>query len=465
MSWSWPVPNRVPWEIPTGTHPGAFGALRKHDIHTGIDLYAPEGDPVHAVESGVVLKIGNFTGYEAGSDWWNPTRYVLVKGISGVVCYGEVEENENLMPGDEVKKSQRIGTVKQVLKKDKGQPMSMLHLELYEQGFEGEPVWWKLNEQKPEPLRDPTKLLRTAWLKVTDRFHRDTPQPPTDPAERKRLVCWLIEHPLWKHPVTIKQPPGGRRRKMEPVEGSKFFSLEAEGPDWVDYEFMDGSIQECASFIYTYVDPTEERCQGPSIPEGDDRDTDFRVWVETGGWYDQSLDSNVPAPDGGWTQWNKWIGCHDIDLDCGGSTMEECLINLAMKVRWFYGDAGRDQRPDVPGQCRGTFDERGLGKYDPKYRPGCRTAGDGFCKTCGYRMDPECEHHVVQPSKVYPDGSVDGACTECGEAGFPIGDKSYEAFSETPEDRHRCSLRRMVDQGLTYTEALAASLADLPEET
>ena len=70
---------------------GKFGAVRKYDVHTGVDLYCESGSAVHAVEDGIVVNIENFTGPLAGSSWWNDTKSVLIEGKYGVVCYGEIE--------------------------------------------------------------------------------------------------------------------------------------------------------------------------------------------------------------------------------------------------------------------------------------------------------------------------------------------------------------------------------------
>lgn len=160
--WGWPVPGFVPPEIPSGSHDGAFGVVRAHDIHTGVDLYCPEGTVVHAVEDGRVVRSGMFTGPDAESEWWLPTEYLFVEGASGVVCYGEIALDTEVSASPEVKKGQRLGTVLTVLKKDKGKPMSMLHLELYEPGYRGEPVWWHHGEPRPAGLMDPTVKLRQA---------------------------------------------------------------------------------------------------------------------------------------------------------------------------------------------------------------------------------------------------------------------------------------------------------------
>lgn len=137
-------------------HPGSFGAIRKYDIHTGVDLYCYEGTPVVAIEDGIVISIEDFTGPKADSPWWNPTQAVLVKGSSGVVCYGEV--STSLSIGDALKAGSLIGDVIPVLKKDKGTPQSMLHFELYTNDFK-ETVWWYHGEPQPETLLDPTNLL------------------------------------------------------------------------------------------------------------------------------------------------------------------------------------------------------------------------------------------------------------------------------------------------------------------
>lgn len=141
-------------EIPISPHPGSFGAIRKHDIHTGIDLYAPEGTNVYAVEDGIVVNVEAFTGPNVGSPWWNETHAILIEGRSGVILYGEMEPL--VKNGECVNSGDLIGKVKTVLRKDKGNPMSMLHFELYKHGTK-ESVWW--HTEKPDCLMNPTDLL------------------------------------------------------------------------------------------------------------------------------------------------------------------------------------------------------------------------------------------------------------------------------------------------------------------
>lgn len=154
--WKWPLPDRpLAWS----DAPGQFGAVRRHDIHTGIDLYCPAGSLVTAVESGTVVSVEDFTGPNAGSPWWLPTKAVLVEGASGVVVYGEVEPL--LAEGSHVLRGSAVGKVLRVLRRDKGRPLAMLHLELMVPGSRTT-LWWKLNQPRPEALLDPTELLNAA---------------------------------------------------------------------------------------------------------------------------------------------------------------------------------------------------------------------------------------------------------------------------------------------------------------
>lgn len=135
---------------------GDFGAVRKHDIHTGIDLYCKENETVYAIETGIVQKIQPFTGKKAGSGWWHDTEYIGVLGKSGYIIYGEI--TPLVKEGDKVLAGQAIAQVKTVLKKDKGRPMNMLHLELYSKVV-NDPFIWNLNEEKKPELLDPKILL------------------------------------------------------------------------------------------------------------------------------------------------------------------------------------------------------------------------------------------------------------------------------------------------------------------
>lgn len=169
----WPLPGHHT-DIPqSNDHPGSFGARRKYDVHSGVDLYAPQGQRVVAIENGVVVSVEPlFTGGEDtpkdpdGTPIWLPTAAVLVEGASGVIAYGEIQPAVTMQSGIAVKQGDEIGTILQVLKpKKNGQPFknpanspTMLHLELYKTGTR-KTTYWQLDEQRPQDLLDPTPLL------------------------------------------------------------------------------------------------------------------------------------------------------------------------------------------------------------------------------------------------------------------------------------------------------------------
>jgi len=146
------------YEIPYGNHVGAFGVERRFDVHKGVDLYANQGDPIFAVEPGIVSLIRPFTGLSANSPWWNDTEAVSVAGRSGIVVYGELAINSSLRVGDEVVAGTLMGFVKEVLKNDKGRPTAMLHLALHDHGVQSNGEW-KNGKPCPTGLLDPTMKL------------------------------------------------------------------------------------------------------------------------------------------------------------------------------------------------------------------------------------------------------------------------------------------------------------------
>ena len=158
--------------IPRFYEPGAFGAIRKFDIHEGVDIYTHDGAEVHAVEDGVVTAIYEFTGKNANCDWWNPTWCIKVEGKSGVVTYGELAKPEGRISiGTKVHSGDLIGFVTPVLKPEKYRPdirnhsVAMLHLELRKETchLDG----WKLEGERDKRLLDPTPYLKSKDLLST----------------------------------------------------------------------------------------------------------------------------------------------------------------------------------------------------------------------------------------------------------------------------------------------------------
>jgi len=177
-------------DIPVPNHYGAFGVKRRHDVHRGVDLYCEVGSTVCAIESGTVVHVDpHFTGPEDDTPWWNPTEAVYIEGDTGCFCYGEIritrcagvlddEKREQLkdeeffkeLPfffkeGDEVKAGDGLGTVLQVLKEDKGKPMSMLHMELHRHGYKH-----RIEHRIYEMQLDPTLVLMQCRSKPKNVF-------------------------------------------------------------------------------------------------------------------------------------------------------------------------------------------------------------------------------------------------------------------------------------------------------
>lgn len=151
---------RLQTEIPLGRLPGAFGSVRRHHRHEGIDLYAPDGALVAAIEPSRIVRIAPFTGPEAGSPWWESTWAVLAEDVHGLWNYGEISPADGLREGSLLEPGQIVGSVARVLRRDKGRPTSMLHLERYAPGASGWIGVWALDEPRPAALLDPCERLR-----------------------------------------------------------------------------------------------------------------------------------------------------------------------------------------------------------------------------------------------------------------------------------------------------------------
>jgi phosphopantothenoylcysteine decarboxylase len=167
LTWIFPLPKDECSGIPIGSHPGSFGAKRRKDVHTGVDLYCKDDSPVYAVEDGRVIGYERFTGELAGSPWWNDTDAILIEGASGVVCYGEIKKDfATPHVGETVRRGCLVGRVSAVVREGRERPdvpghsRSMLHLELYKHGRTSvSSCWGGLDEEMPDYMVDPTALL------------------------------------------------------------------------------------------------------------------------------------------------------------------------------------------------------------------------------------------------------------------------------------------------------------------
>ncbi len=177
--WLWPLPDAGDAEVPRkGAR--AFGTVRRHDVHVGVDLIAKPRTAVFAVLDGYVEGIVDFTGPDAGSPWWTATEAVIVRLLQSDVCvlYGEVCASKALRPGNYVRRGGFLGTVVRVRRRETIcsrlglVPSSMLHLELWESPaavwarYRGDlaqqPNDWPKGGVQPAGLLDPTPYLITA---------------------------------------------------------------------------------------------------------------------------------------------------------------------------------------------------------------------------------------------------------------------------------------------------------------
>lgn len=147
-------------ELPVSIdHPGSYLFERKNHIHEGIDLYCKNGQEVVAMYDGIVTNIMPFTGEIANTPWWHNTYCVVIDHNDYVLIYGEIISTKNLVVGQTVSAGQLIGKVTTVLKKDKGRPMNMLHLEMYKKGTTNSVGIIKDYNSIPDNILNPITIL------------------------------------------------------------------------------------------------------------------------------------------------------------------------------------------------------------------------------------------------------------------------------------------------------------------
>ncbi|MEM4318372.1 MAG: M23 family metallopeptidase [Candidatus Pacearchaeota archaeon] len=181
----WPVPDSYSKDIPR-QGPGSFAENRQDRIHSGVDIYAPEGAKVVAIENGLVIAQGIFTSPKL-NPYWNKTYYVAIKTNSNFINKFCELKDVVVEVGDNVKGGQLIGHIGVVLnfrKINEDSPLyiqklkaaniaSMLHFELYlnelvnsENYFSGN---WLNYSKMPKNLLDPTRYLLSCRASVLER--------------------------------------------------------------------------------------------------------------------------------------------------------------------------------------------------------------------------------------------------------------------------------------------------------
>ncbi|MFP4527359.1 MAG: M23 family metallopeptidase [Candidatus Kapaibacterium sp.] len=139
-----PVNNFSIKNLPGHERAGAFWENRGDRRHCGVDIYAPPGEPVFAVNDGVCIETGLFTSPEL-NPYWNQTYFVIIQTADGhFVKYAEMRDIY-ISAGERIRSGDRIGEVGRVINPDavdKSAPeyirrlafedqSSMLHLEVY----------------------------------------------------------------------------------------------------------------------------------------------------------------------------------------------------------------------------------------------------------------------------------------------------------------------------------------------
>jgi murein DD-endopeptidase MepM/ murein hydrolase activator NlpD len=181
----WPAPKSFSRKLPRKTSTGSFWKWRGDRHHCGVDIFAPAGSPVLAVEAGRVILRGAFTS-PSKKPYWNQTFFVLVQHDSGIVAkYAELGK-VLVRTGQRIAAGRQIGLVGRVLnpkRVDENSPryirqmvrkarVSMLHFELYSapprdaKQYSGG-NWFAA--RKPPRLLDPTDYLRSV-VRAKSRF-------------------------------------------------------------------------------------------------------------------------------------------------------------------------------------------------------------------------------------------------------------------------------------------------------
>jgi len=92
----WPVPASHEKKVPAAGMLGSFWECRGDRYHCGVDIYAPEGSQVLALESGLLVDMGVFTMPEQ-VDYWNKTYFIVLMHRSDLfVCYAELDRHRQL---------------------------------------------------------------------------------------------------------------------------------------------------------------------------------------------------------------------------------------------------------------------------------------------------------------------------------------------------------------------------------
>lgn len=106
-NWS-PMPPHADFKVPVDGRISSIFGLRRffneqaRRPHSGLDIAAPQGTPIKAIESGTVIESGNF--------FFSGNMLYLDHGQGVISLYAHMH-TINVKPGDKISKGQIIGTV------------------------------------------------------------------------------------------------------------------------------------------------------------------------------------------------------------------------------------------------------------------------------------------------------------------------------------------------------------------
>lgn len=179
----WPLANSNELQIPAKNEPGAFWQDTGEGFNAGIDLFAPSGSDVLAIDSGIIAGIGDFTVIKEGTGF-HKTKFVIIRTKEKINYKYCQLKNVLFEVGDSVKGGEKIAETTSMINEDDISHdtsfyvkelstldiESRLHLELYKVPFsEIRPynAGIYLGEEKPKSLLDP-KIFMQGLMKPVE---------------------------------------------------------------------------------------------------------------------------------------------------------------------------------------------------------------------------------------------------------------------------------------------------------
>ncbi len=172
---TWPVPESYLDVLPKKGTQGSFWENRNDRYHCGVDIYAPQGSKVVAIDPGRVISVIEFTQSSFG-DYLETTQCVIIKNEDNIIYKYAGLVEVSVRPSQKLKAGEVIGTLgkgynlEKVTSKDPfyvrelqySNKATMLHLEIYKAPIvEVRPYNTGnfLGNEKPDALIDPEQFL------------------------------------------------------------------------------------------------------------------------------------------------------------------------------------------------------------------------------------------------------------------------------------------------------------------